>query len=64
MSDVPRTAAATAAVQRHAAERALDNPAKLDRAVRVVRLALERGRLHIPDVLPPVEVRSCDGGRP
>jgi hypothetical protein len=52
MSDKDRTAAATATVQRHAAERAIDDPAKLARAARIVRLALERQRLTLDELLP------------
>lgn len=44
------TAAATAAVQQHAAERAIDDPAKLAKAARIVRLALERKRLSASDL--------------
>ena len=44
------TAAATAAVQLQAAERAIDDPAKLARAARIVRLAIERRRLTLEDL--------------
>lgn len=50
MPEPSRTAAATAAVQQHAAERAIDDPAKLAKAARVVRLALERQRLSLDDL--------------
>lgn len=43
----PRTAAATEAVQQYAAERAIDDPAKLARAVRIVRTALAKNRITI-----------------
>jgi hypothetical protein len=46
----PRTAAATAAIQQHAAERAIDDPVKLARAARIVRLALERQRLSLDEI--------------
>lgn len=42
-----RTAAATEATQRYAAERAINDPAKLARAARIVRLALQSNRLTI-----------------
>lgn len=69
MSDRIRTAAAVEANQRYADERALNDPGKLDKAVRLVRLGVERGLVRVPDVLPrglgaPVELRSGDGGRP
>jgi len=54
---IPRTAAATVAAseahRRHAAERAIDDPAKLSRAARIVRLAIERKRLSIEDLTAP-----------
>lgn len=50
MSATSRTAAATAATQQYAAERAIDDPAKLARAARIVRTALARGRLAIEDL--------------
>lgn len=52
MPEPSRTAAATAAVQHHAAERAIDDPAKLARAARIVRLALEREILTEDDLRP------------
>jgi hypothetical protein len=52
-----RTAAATRAVQQYSAERAIDDPVKLARAARIVRAALERGRL-TPDDLAGGIVRS------
>jgi hypothetical protein len=47
-----RTAAANEASRRAAALRALDDPVKLARAARIVRAALERGRLEVADVVP------------
>jgi hypothetical protein len=47
-----RTAAATQAVQRYAAERAVDDPAKLAKAARIVRAALARHRLSLDDLTP------------
>lgn len=44
------TRPATEAHQHHAALRALDDPAKLDRAARIVRLALARRRLAPADL--------------
>jgi hypothetical protein len=46
------TASATEAVKQYAAERAVDDPVKLERAIRIVRLALERHRLTTADLLP------------
>jgi hypothetical protein len=46
------TAAATEAVQQYAAERAIDDPAKLAKAARIVRLALERRKLSEADIRP------------
>ncbi|WP_392968192.1 hypothetical protein [Streptomyces sp. LN245] len=65
MSDPSRTAAATAAVQRYAAERSASDPVKLGRAVRVVQAALERRTLHLTDLMPAgVQTRSAaPGGR-
>lgn len=45
-----QTAAATEAVQRYAAERAIDDPVKLARAARIVRTALARRRLTIAEL--------------
>lgn len=45
-------AAAHEACRRYAAERAIDDPAKLARAARIVRMALERKRLTLAEVLP------------
>lgn len=44
------TAAATEAVRRMAAERAVDDPVKLDRAVRIVKIALQRGQITLDDL--------------
>jgi len=48
-----RTAAATEAVKRYADERAVDDPAKLQRAARIVRTALARNRMTVEELLPP-----------
>jgi hypothetical protein len=52
----PRTAAATVAAteanQRYAAERHINDPVKLARAVRLVRTAIARGRLTLEEVAP------------
>lgn len=48
-----RTAAATEAVKLRADERAIDDPAKLARAARIVRLALARQRLTLDELTPP-----------
>jgi hypothetical protein len=47
-----RTTAATEAVQRYAAERAVDDPVKLARAARITRAALARQRLRLADLAP------------
>ena len=47
-----RVAAAQAAQQRNAANRAVDDPVALARAARIVRVALERGKLTPADILP------------
>ncbi len=44
------TAAATAEHKRRAAHRAVDDPAQLARAARIVRVAIERGRLSAEDL--------------
>jgi hypothetical protein len=49
----PRTAAATEAVKQNAALRAIDDPAKLQRAARIVRTALARNRLTVDDLTAP-----------
>ena len=38
--------------QHNAAVRAIDDPAKLRKAARIVRVAIERGRLDVADVVP------------
>lgn len=53
--DRQRTAAAAERNKQLAAERALDDPAKLERAARLIRLALERGRLAPADILPDAD---------
>lgn len=45
-----RTAAATEAVQQYAAERAIDDPVKLARAARIVRIALARQRITLDEL--------------
>jgi len=47
-----QTARATETVQNYWAERAIDDPAKLAKAARIVRLALARQRLTIEDLAP------------
>jgi hypothetical protein len=47
------TAPGRAAMLRNAAVRALDDPIALARAARIVRAALERGRLTPDDIQPP-----------
>lgn len=56
----PRTAAATAANQRYAAQRAAGDPARLARAVRIVRIALRRGRVSLEELTTEPELH--DGG--
>jgi hypothetical protein len=51
-STAARTTAATEAVQRCSAERAASDPAKLGRAVRIVRAAITAGHLAAVDLLP------------
>lgn len=57
MSD---TAAATEALQNYAAERAIDDPAKLAKAARIVRAALARNRLTIDDLTADRDRRAPD----
>lgn len=57
-----RTTAATEAVKQYAAERAIDDPAKLDRAARIVRAALARDMLSLDELVP--SDRQSDGGGP
>ena len=47
---VPRTARATEAHIRNTAIRAVDDPAQLAKAARIVRAALQRGRLTSDDL--------------
>ena len=47
-----RTASATEAVKQYAAERAIDDPVKLARAARIVRIALARQRLTLAELSP------------
>ncbi len=51
-STTERTAAARAENQRKAAERALDDPVKLGRAIRIVRAGLEHGRVTLDELQP------------
>lgn len=48
-----QTAAAREATSRFWAERAIDDPAKLARAARIVRLALARKRLTLDELTAP-----------
>lgn len=50
-----RTAAAVEACQRYAAERAIDDPKKLRRAVFIVQAAIARQRLSLDDLTPPAK---------
>lgn len=50
-----QTAAARAATQLYAAERAIDDPVKLARAARIVRLALERRRITLAEIAPSAQ---------
>lgn len=47
-----RTSAATEAHKRNAAHRAVDDPAQLARAARIVRAALARQRLTLDELTP------------
>lgn len=53
MSSPDRGAKARAVYQRQSAERALDNPVAFQRAVRIVRAALDLGRLTLDDLTIP-----------
>lgn len=59
----PRTAAATVAAasanQQYATERAVDDPVKLARAARIIRLALERNRLSVSDLTLPASEQEA-----
>lgn len=59
MSDQPRTAAATQAAQLAHAHRAVDDPVKLAKAARIVRVALARRKLTVADLSPSA---PTDGG--
>lgn len=52
MDQPVRTAAATEANRQHAAERWVDDPARLARAARIVRTALARKKLSLADLEP------------
>lgn len=58
-----RTDAATAARNHYIAERALDDPAKLAKAARIVRLALARQRLSLADLVPSDDASKSDAER-
>jgi hypothetical protein len=49
----PRTANATETIKHQAAERAIDDPIKLARAARIIRLALARQRLTLDELTAP-----------
>ena len=51
----PRTAKARATHMQRAAERALDDPVTLERAARIMRTALARGRITLADLEPGPE---------
>jgi hypothetical protein len=57
-----RTAAATEEHMRRAAIRALDDPAQLARAARIVRAALARQRLTLADLTTLPTTPGDDGG--
>lgn len=46
-----QTANAIAATKRYAAERAVENPAKLEKATRIVAAGLAVGRLTVEDII-------------
>lgn len=48
-----QTAAATEAIKRYADERAANDPAKLAKAARIVRVALARQQLLLADLTAP-----------
>ncbi len=54
-----QTAAARETHKKRGVERALDDPVKLERAARIVRVALERGRLTLADLDAE---RQAEGG--
>lgn len=49
----PNTTAAVDAIKTYAAERAVHDPVRLDRAVRIMKAALARGVVTIEDLVPP-----------
>lgn len=53
-----RTARATEAAKLYAAQRAVDDPAKLARAARIVRLALQSKRITIEQLTADVEAAA------
>ncbi|GAB3781471.1 hypothetical protein [Nocardioides ungokensis] len=53
-----QAAHARAVAQHNAALRAIDDPAKLARAARIVRVAIERRRLTLADVTPDQQKAS------
>ena len=53
----PNTAPAVEAIQRNAAQRAIDDPVKLARAARIIRTALARQRITLD------ELTRADAGR-
>ncbi|WP_406306262.1 hypothetical protein OHA61_34090 [Streptomyces sp. NBC_00885] len=59
-----RTTAATEAHARNAAHRAVDDPAQLARAARIVRAALARQRITLAELTPlPASPRRRGGDR-
>lgn len=54
---------AVEAAKHYAAERAIDDPVKLARAARIVRLALERRRLTIDELTPATTVDGASKSR-
>ncbi|GAA1839949.1 hypothetical protein [Asanoa iriomotensis] len=53
------TGPARAVALRRAAERAADDPAKLSKAVRIVRAAIERQQLTLSDLTAPADGRAA-----
>ena len=54
-----RTAAATEAVRQYAADRAIDDPVKLERAARIIRTAIARKRLRLADLEPERQLEEA-----
>lgn len=52
---VRNTGPAVQALKQYAAERAADDPVKLARAIRIVRVALVRNHVTVDDLLPASE---------